>query len=163
MEHATLVSTADRDERPSRPFTRYEDDPHAWAMEQAALIRLRRFQDLDIEHLADEVQDVARRERQELVSRLALVFQHVLKWDRQPERRSASWARTIREQRSEVDELLDEAPSLRPHVPAMSGKAFRRGRSAALDETGLPDSAIPDTNPYSWDEVMTRPIVWPEP
>ena len=78
MEHATFVLTHDRDERLTKPLTRYEDDPHAWAIEQAELIRLGRFHELDIENLVDEVQDVARRERRELESRLSLVFQHLL-------------------------------------------------------------------------------------
>ena len=163
MPHATFVLNPDRDEPPAKPLTRYEADVHAWAMEQAELIRLGRFHDLDIDHLADEVQDVARRERNELVSRLGLVFQHLLKWDHQPERRRASWARTIREQRLQVDEWLDEAPSLRVHLPTLCDRAFRQGRVAALNETGLPDTAIPDANPHTWDEVMTRPIAWPEP
>ena len=164
MQHATFVVTDDhRDQPRASRLTRYEDDAHAWALEQAELLKARRFADLDIDNLADEVQDVARRERNELVSRLGLVFQHLLKWDVQPERRSASWARTIREQRLQVDELLGEARSLRAHLPALSDRAFRHGRVAALNETGLSDSAIPDANPYSWDEVMTRPVTWPEP
>ncbi len=163
MPQATLVPTLERDERPSQPLTRYEDDVHAWALEQAELIRLGRFHDLDTDNLIDEVRDLARRERNELVSRLALVFQHLLKWDVQPERRSASWARTIREQRYQVEELLADAPSLRAYLSVLSDRAFRQGRVAALNETGLTDSTIPDANPYAWDEVMTRPVVWPEP
>ncbi|MGI3901787.1 MAG: DUF29 domain-containing protein [Janthinobacterium lividum] len=163
MEHASLVLTHDPDEGLSKPLTRYDVDAHAWAMEQAELMRLRRFDELDIENLADEVQDVARRERRELLSRLSLVYQHLLKWDHQPDRRSASWARTIVEQRRQVDELLDEARSLRSHLPALTETAFRQGRVAALNETDLPDAVMPDIDPYSWDDVMTRPIVWPEP
>lgn len=163
MEHATYVLAHDPDERLSKPLTPYEVDPHAWATEQAELIRLGRFDELDIENLVDEVQDVARRERRELVSRLSLVYQHLLKWDHQPDRRSASWARTIVEQRRQVDELLDEARSLRSHLPALTETAFRQGRVAALNEADLPTATIPDINPYSWDELMTRPIVWPEP
>lgn len=163
MAHATFVLTHDFDERTSKPLTPYEDDPHAWAMEQADLIRLGRFHELDIENLVDEVQDVARRERMELVSRLKLVLHHMLKWDHQPERRSASWARTIGEQRRQVDEILDEARSLRSHVAALSEIAFRQARVAALNETGLPDSSISEVNSYSWDEMMTRPVDRPEP
>ena len=164
MEHATSVLVND-DGDVLAPWARvaYGDDLHAWAMQQAALIRLGRFQDLDFENLVDEVEDVARRERRELVSRLSLVFQHVLKWDHQPRQRSASWARTIREQRIQVDELLDENPSLRSHLDALTASAFRQGRVAALNEIGLADAVIPDVNPYSWDDAMNRPIVWPEP
>ena len=141
----------------------YDEDPHAWAMAQAELIRRKRFDELDVDNLADEVEDVARRERKELVTRLALVFQHLLKWDRQPERRSASWARTLREQRTQVEEILDEAPSLRPRLDALSDAAFRQGRVAALNEIGLTDAAVPERNPYSWEDLMTRPVLWPEP
>ncbi|RYC32712.1 DUF29 domain-containing protein [Lichenibacterium minor] len=162
MDHATFVSTRSRDERAGRPLIRYEDDAHAWAMEQAELIRRGRFHELDIENLADEVEDVARRERRELISRLDLVYQHLLKWDFQEARRSASWARTIREQRTQVGEVLGDNRSLRQQLDELSETAYRQGRVSALNETGLPDEAIPGANPYSWDDAMSRPIAWPE-
>ena len=143
MDHATLVSRSDRDERLAKPLTRSGNDIQARTMERAEPIRLGRSHDLDIDDPADEVQDVARRDRNGLASRLSLVFQHLLERDRQPERRDARWARTIRGQRLQVDELLDEAPSLRAHLPTLS--------------------AISAAGPSSRDEVMTRPIAWPEP
>ena len=163
MDHATLVLTRSREEPPQAELVRYEDDAHAWALQQAELLRLGRFQDLDIENLAGEVEDVARRERRELVSRLALVYQHLLKWDCQRERRGASWARTIREQRTQVAEVLDENGSLRPQLEALIEAAYRQGRIAALNDTGLDDADISEANPFSWDDAMTRPVVWPEP
>ena len=143
MHHATLVSRPDRDERLAKPLTRSGNDIQARTMERAEPIRLGRSHDLDIDDPSDEVQDVARRDRNGLASRLSLVFQHLLERDRQPERRDARWARTIRGQRLQVDELLDEAPSLRAHLPTLS--------------------AISAAGPSSRDEVMTRPIAWPEP
>lgn len=163
MEHATFDLTLERDKRPSKPLSRYEDEAHAWAVEQAELIRLGRFDELDIDHLIDEVRDVACRERKEPVSRFSPVDRHLLTWDRQPERRSASWARTITEQRRQVDELLGESPSLPPFLSDLTDTAFRRGRVGALNEIDLSDAMIPEPNPCSWDEMMARPIRWPEP
>ena len=140
----------------------YDEDLHAWALWQAEMIRRKRFDELDLANLSDEVEDVARRERRELVSRLSLVIQHLLKWDHQPERRSASWARTLREQRTQVEDILNESPSLRSHLEEVFDVAFRQGRVAALNETGLPDEAITERNPYGWVDLMTRRIVWPE-
>lgn len=163
MEHATFAPVDEGDAFVPEAGAAYDVDVHAWAMRQAELIRLGRFGELDIENLADEVEDVARQERRELVSRLTLLFQHVLKWDHQPERRGASWARTIREQRIQVEEVLGENPSLSSSPDALVVKAFRQGRVAALNETGLPDATISEVNPYSWSDLMTRPVAWPEP
>ena len=164
MEHATFA-LVNGDDEVFTPRTRasYDVDVHAWAMQQAESIRLGRFHELDIENLADEVEDVARRERRELVSRLSLLYQHLLKWDYQRERRSASWARTVREQRTQVGEVLGENRSLRPQPDALAEVAYRQGRVAALNETGLAETDIPERNPLTWDDAITRPIVWPEP
>ena len=164
MEHATFALMDESGEHlVSRARASYDDDVHAWAMQHAELIRLGRFHELDIENLADEVEEVARRERRELVSGLSLVYQHLLKWDYQRDRRGASWARRIREQRMQVEELLNENCSLRPQLGALTEVAYRQGRVAALDGTGLDEADIPETNTLTWDDAMTRPIVWPEP
>ena len=163
MEHATFVSILDRDERPSKPLTRYEDDIHAWAMEQAALLRAGRFTDLDLINLADEVADVGHSSYDKLESDLARIIQHLLKWDYQPERRSSSWASSIREHRRRVLRHLDKAPSLKARQSEALEEAYERGRGDALIETGLNESDLPEDGLYDWDEVMTRPIVWPEP
>lgn len=147
----------------SRSRALYDDDLYAWALEQAALIEAGRFSELDVVNLADEVADVARREVHQLESRLSRVLQHLLKWDYQKERRAASWARSIREQRRRVSRLLKDSPSLTNRVDALLKEAYTQGRVAALNESNLPDHMIPEANPYSWDEIMTRPVSWPEP
>ena len=60
--------------------TRYETDVVAWANEQAALLRAGKFSALDIEHIADEVEDVGKSEKRELASRMAVLLSHLLKW-----------------------------------------------------------------------------------
>ena len=90
-------------------------------------------------------------------------MQHLLKWDHQPQRRSRSWADTIAEQRERVLDQLRDNPSLKARQAAVFDEAYRKGRTAMLRETDLPDAAIPEANPYPFDEAMKRPIVWPEP
>ena len=38
--------------------------------------------------------------------------------------------------------------------------AYAAGRYEALIEMDLPVTSLPETNPYGWDDVMTRAIVW---
>ena len=162
MEDASVTAETG-DERSSRnATTRYDDDVHAWALEQAAFLKDGRFSELDLINLADEVGDVARREYEALNSDLARVLQHLLKLDRQSERRGRSWVRTIKEQRRRVVRRLALSPSLRNRQVEALAEAYERGRVEALQETDLPDAAFPTANPYSWDEAMTREIDWPE-
>ena len=65
----------------------YEDDVVAWANEQARLLRTGRFDLLDIEHIAEEIEDVGKSEQRELANRMAVLLTHLLKWHYQPERR----------------------------------------------------------------------------
>lgn len=91
----------------------YEQDIVAWAREQAGLLRAGRFDALDIEHLAEEIEDVGKSEQRELESRMAVLVAHLLKWRFQPERRGNSWRNTIRAQRKGVERRLKKTPSLK--------------------------------------------------
>ena len=83
-------------------LTTYQQDIVAWAQEQARLIRAGRFDLLDLEHIADEIDDVGKSEARELESRMAILIGHLLKYQYQPRRRSTSWALTIKEQRKRI-------------------------------------------------------------
>ena len=66
-----------------------------------------------IEELIDAL---SRSDRRALRSYLIRLMQHVIKWQAQPERRSWSWAATIRNARREIADLQRETPSLTRHV-----------------------------------------------
>jgi hypothetical protein len=95
---------------------RYEDDVVAWSAEQAKLLRERRFDLLDIAHLAEEIDDVGKGEQRELAHRMGLLLVHLIKWQRQAGCRGASWRVTIRNQRRGIARRLQETPSLRPRL-----------------------------------------------
>ena len=59
--------------------------------------------EVDWEHLAEEIEAVGGNTRRELRNRLAVLLQHLLKWEYQPELRSRSWRSTIRTQRREIE------------------------------------------------------------
>ena len=94
----------------------YETDVAAWANQQAWLIRNRKFELLDIEHLAEEIEDVSKSEQRELASRMAVLIAHLLKWQFQPERSGKSWELTIRNQRKAIERHLKQVPSLKPNL-----------------------------------------------
>ena len=80
----------------------YDGDIIAWANEQARLLRDGLFSQLDIEHIAEEIEDVGKSEQRELENRMALLLAHLLKWEFQPSHRGNSWRRTIIDQRQGI-------------------------------------------------------------
>jgi hypothetical protein len=119
--------------------TSYEADVVAWANEQARLIRAGRFDLLDLEHLAEEIEDVGKSEQRELASRMAVLLAHLLKWQFQPERRSASWSRTIKEQRERITLALRRTPSLKAtlEAPDWQREMWLDSLDISRRETGL--------------------------
>ena len=55
----------------------YHADVVAWAQEQARLLREGQFGALDIEHLAEEIEDVGKSEKRELRSRMTILLAHL--------------------------------------------------------------------------------------
>ncbi len=134
--------------------TSYEKDVVAWANEQAALLRAGKFSALDIEHIAEEIEDVGKSEQRELASRMALLLAHLLKWQYQPERRGSSWQRTIKEQRRALVEHLDETPSLKRSLidEHWIRKTWADAVAKAVEETDL--AVFPDACPWSMEQAM---------
>ena len=54
--------------------TGYDDDVHAWAMEQAALLRSGRLSEADVENIAEEIESLGRSEKRELASCVKLIL-----------------------------------------------------------------------------------------
>ncbi|MFY9260178.1 MAG: DUF29 domain-containing protein [Gallionella sp.] len=134
----------------------YETDIVAWANKQAWLIRHKQFDLLDIEHLAEEIEDVGKSEQRELASRMAVLIAHLLKWQFQPERRGVSWERTIREQRKALDFHLKQVPSLKVKLAdeAWQAAVWADAVTLAIKEMGTAD--FPENCPWTMDEVLSQ-------
>jgi len=134
----------------------YEHDLYSWLMEQARHLRAARWNALDRDNLAEEIESLGREQLNKLESALRVLLLHMLKWDYQPERRGRSWWATIGEQRLRVDDLLADNPSLRPRVLEAVTRAYRRARLRAVKQTDLDEARFPRSCPYSWDDIVSR-------
>jgi Domain of unknown function DUF29 len=139
--------------------TPYEKDVILWSQEQARALRDRDFSRLDIEHLADEIEDVGKSEKRELANRVAVLLLHLLKWRSQPERRSASWRRTS----ERIALLIKGTPSLK----AILGEEDWRqdmwldAIAQAARETGIDEGSFPDAAPWDLTETLGLDF-WPD-
>ena len=137
----------------------YEADETAWLEATADLVQAGRLDQVDRGTLAEYLNDMARRDRREVTSRLGILLAHLLKWRHQPDQRSGSWRGTveIQIQRQELAELL-ESGVLRNHAEAVLDKAYANGVRQAAAETVLPETTFPDDCPYSLDEVLAADL-----
>src|SRR5262245_23689341 len=139
----------------------YDEDFYAWAMMTAALLRQRRFAEIDIAHLVEELEDMGKRERQALESYIRNVTLHLLKWRYQPEKRGASWRQSIRNGRIEIQKLLCDSPSLSREVSQMLEDEYSAARADAIDETELSEETFPLDCPFTMEQVLDRRC-WPD-
>ncbi len=134
----------------------YERDFYSWLMEQAAHVRAGRWDALDRENLAEEIESLGREQFNKLESALRVLLMHMLKWDYQPERRTRSWTTSIKDQRIALEDVLEDNPGLKSRLDEALARGYRRARVQAAGETGLEDSTFPDKCPYSWGDVVSR-------
>jgi Domain of unknown function DUF29 len=135
----------------------YEADETAWLEAMARLIREGNVAELDYPHLAEYLEDMARRDKREVGSRLALLIAHLLKWRYQPERRSGGWRATVEVQAQELRELL-ESGVLSNHADELLPKAYANGVRQAVAETGLDVSTFPTDCPFTIEALLAAEL-----
>lgn len=112
----------------------YEKDFYAWAMENAELLRQKKFEEIDIENIAEEIESMGRGEKSQFISHLVVLVAYLLKWQYQPERRGSSWQKTINYQRYRIPKLLQESSSLKNKLDDVLDDAYVRGVNIAAAE-----------------------------
>ncbi len=132
----------------------YETDFYAWTQRQTELLRLEEFEQIDWHNLIEEIEDLGNSTRREVASRLQLIIMHLLKWQFQPEHRSSSWEATIAVQRIDLQELLDNNPSLRAKLADFVTHAYPYAVKKAAVETKLARRTFPETCPYTAEQLL---------
>jgi Domain of unknown function DUF29 len=133
-----MADPVTKERAPAKKRTRYEDDYYTWVNEQVALLRERRFAELDVENVAEELGDLGKSETAKLWSILRVVVMHM--------------------QRKRYHKLLKQSPSLKASQDEILADAYDSARDWAANETNLPEDEFPQDCPYSWDDILARPF-----
>ena len=132
----------------------YQTDYYGWTVEQAELLKTGNWQKIDVENLIEEVESMGRSEKRSLESRLIVLITHLLKWQCQPVRRGKNWELTIKGQRVNCLDVLDDNPSLKSKLDELFIKAYYRAKLEAAKETGLDEDYFPETCPYTLTQLF---------
>jgi hypothetical protein len=136
----------------------YDEDFYVWTEAQAALLRERRFEALDLANLIEEVEGLGDAKKSAVLNNASVIIEHLLKLQHNPAQdprrgwsESIIWHRTRLEIELTprlVQILQGELPRVYGLTRRDVGRALRRyGENAAAD-------ALPETCPY-WVEQIT--------
>ncbi|MBA3603112.1 MAG: DUF29 domain-containing protein [Parachlamydiaceae bacterium] len=100
----------------------YEKDFYKWTEEQAELLKEGKYENLDIEHLREEIESLGKSDKRALKSYLIIILQHLLKINYAPgwQENSNSWMTSIENSKIEIRLLLEDSPSLKKKIKSCS-------------------------------------------
>lgn len=136
--------------------TLYNLDFYQWTQRQGELLRVEEWEKLDWQHIAEEIESLGKKDKRQVQSRLAVLITHLLKWEYQPDKRSSSWRKTLKEQRFRLALVLNDSPSLKVELPQAVEVVYDYAMENAVDETGLARQHFPPLCPYRIDQLLDQ-------
>jgi Domain of unknown function DUF29 len=136
----------------------YEEDFYVWTEAQAALLRERRFEALDLANLVEEVEALGRAERSKTLSNASVVIEHLLKLQHSlAEDPRGGWMDSVAEHRRRLE--FDLTPRLKQILRNELPRVYRVARRDALrvlrrhGEDAAAD-ALPANCPYRVEQII---------
>ncbi len=136
----------------------YETDFAKWAEEQADHLTEGRFDLLDLDNLIEEVADLGRLKHDAVKSRLVGLLIHLLKltYSQGAQEPQRQWRMSIIDAHANLVQLLEDNPSIHPHLENYVLQSYQRAckqadrELAVYDETHEP---FPETCPWSAKQI----------
>lgn len=132
----------------------YEQDFYGWIMEQVDLLQSGRLNELDLDHLVDEVVSIGVMVRSELQSRLELLLQLLLKWQFHSCHRSLHLKVAIKEQRHRIGRILRKNPTLKTELLELWEEAYDFARYGAARSMFFDIDDFPHSCPWQLEQAM---------
>ena len=132
----------------------YKRDLFEWSCRAAETLRGSQPEQADTDHLAEEIEDMGKRDLKELNSRVQVLVAHLLKWQLQTAKRSRSWSSTIVTQRIEIEADLKQSPSLKRKVRSGLPDNYEKAVRRATAETGLASDLFPAECPFTVEQIL---------
>jgi hypothetical protein len=112
------------------PDRGYDEDLVLWCESQGRALRDAAHAGtnlpIDWENVAEEIESLGKSQGRELASRIRIILVHLMKLQASPATEPrAGWRETIVEQRSEIEAVIEDSPSLRQTVDSVLAKELR--------------------------------------
>ena len=138
----------------AQAYPKHDEDFYAWTQSTADLLRHKNYNQVDFQHIIEELESLGASERRELISRFAQLIFHLLKWEHQKHLRSRSWECSIKEQRLKLSFLFEQNPSLTAKAKEFMPKGYKQALSLIGKETPIDYNLLPATCPYTLEQLQ---------
>ncbi|AFZ35926.1 protein of unknown function DUF29 [Stanieria cyanosphaera PCC 7437] len=132
----------------------YEQDYYLWVEKTSNLLKERKFTQLDLKNLIEEIETLGRSEQDKLTFSLRIICKNLLQWQYQAAKSSKRLIKTISQERDNLSDYLEDIPSLKSVLQnrQILIKAYRRARRNAIRETAITN--LPEDCPYSIEQIL---------
>ncbi len=134
--------------------TLYEKDFNLWIEQTINSLQNGDLTNLDRENLIEEIKAMGNSDKRETFSRLKVLLMHLLKWQYQPQNRTASWLNTIDEQREQLELILKDSPSLKSSFQEILSDCYQKAIRAAVNEMNFPRKTFPSKCPFTPEQIL---------
>lgn len=135
----------------------YQKDYNLWIERTIKLIQEKNFNQVDWENVVEELESLGKSDKRELRNRLVVLLEHLLKlayWEAERDNNQRGWRATIREQRRQIQVLLEDSPSLKSFLTNIFSQCYASAREETIEKTGLASSVFPQESPFTVEDSL---------
>ncbi|MBE9238182.1 DUF29 domain-containing protein [Anabaena aphanizomenioides LEGE 00250] len=132
----------------------YEIDENLWLEETIALLKEKRFQDLDLNNLIEELEALGRRDKNAVASLLEQIIRHLLLlhyWTEEYEMNGNHWQTEIIGFRNQIERLLTN--NLQNYLNSELEKIYRSALKYVRQKTRFKID-FPESCPYTLEQLL---------
>jgi hypothetical protein len=134
----------------------YHEDFVLWVDQTSEQIRQGSLENVDWEHLLEEIEDLGREQKNKVESYLIQTIKHLLMyqyWTSEKAYCGQGWADEIDNFRIEL-EILFKSKTLYNYGASLMDTVYQKAKRAVIRKTGLSPSIFPQECPYSFQEIL---------
>lgn len=122
-----------------------------------AQLKAQDLSQVDLENLIEEIESLGRNEKHAISSYLMQLCEHLLKikhWEFEREMCLRGWKREVINLRLQLQEALEDSPSLRLFLQDIFPKQYKNGRKLFLNASELEAKLIPEAPDFTLEQAL---------
>ncbi|MGI0479603.1 DUF29 domain-containing protein [Geminocystis sp. CENA526] len=133
----------------------YEIDDHLWLEETIDLLKERKFNELDLENLIEELESLARRDKLAIRNLLEQIIRHLLLiqyWDNERDKNYRHWRSEVTSFRSQINKKI--TTNFYNYLQNNLEDTYIDAYDYVVDKSGI--NIFPSECPYNLDQLLDK-------